>query len=79
MMETEGTRLKLEQDMFILDPAFTIDGGTQTRPTGYARHLAAWQAFVPHEDQAKQETLDREVWDQMFSPSLATVFSSPLC
>lgn len=55
MTETEGTQLNLEQDTFLSDHAFTIDGGTQTRLTGYTRHLAAWQAFVPHGDQSQQE------------------------
>lgn len=54
-METEGTQLNLKKDAFLSDLAFTIDRGTQTCLTGYTRHLAAWQSFVPHRDQSKQQ------------------------
>lgn len=54
-MGTEGTQLNLKQDAFLSDLAFTIDRGTQTSLTGYTRHLAAWQSFVPHRDQSKQQ------------------------
>lgn len=52
--ETEGTQLNLKQGEFLSDLTLTIDRGTQTSLTGYTRHLAAWQSFVPHRDQSKQ-------------------------
>lgn len=54
-MQTEGTQLNLKHDALLSDLAFTIDRGTQTSLAGYTRHLAAWQSFVPHRDQSKQE------------------------
>lgn len=77
-METEGTQLNLKQDAFLSDLTFTIDRGTQTSLTGYTRHLAAWQSFVPHRDQSKQgRDLSGKRGISCFL--LLQLWSSPLC